>query len=84
MTTPADEVLTTAEVAHLLQVTRQRIPQLEQSGVLTPARVTGQGLHLFLRSDVEALARRRAQERADAAAAELAATEARIAASVAA
>lgn len=76
---PGAELIGAAEASHILGVTTMYVRQLCQ-----PAERTEGGHRRYRRADVEALALRRARERADAAAAELAATEARIAASVAA
>jgi len=46
-------VLTSAEVAELIQTTRQRIAAIVKSGELEPIKQTPQGM-LFLRSDIEA------------------------------
>lgn len=46
-------VLTSSEVAELIQITRQRVSAIVKSGEIEPIKQTSQGM-LFLRSDIEA------------------------------
>jgi len=58
-TNPADQVLTTAEVADILGVTPQRVIQLDAEGKLRAARITRRGLRLYDRQEVaEVVAKR--------------------------
>jgi MerR family redox-sensitive transcriptional activator SoxR len=81
--TATDDLVTVAEAAELLGLSNPGVKYMENIGELRAERTAG-NQRRFHRAEVEALALRRARARADAAAAELAATEARIAASVAA
>lgn len=57
---PFDQILTVAQAAQRLGVTRQRVQQLVQAGELHAHRPTP-GVLLLLRDDVEELARKRAR-----------------------
>lgn len=52
-----------ADAARILRVTPATIRQMEARGVLALAARTEGGMRLFLRKDVEALARTRSQRR---------------------
>jgi excisionase family DNA binding protein len=55
------EMMVSGEVARVIGVSKQRIHQLADAGRLAHQR-TGSGVRIFQRRDVEALAKKRAQE----------------------
>jgi excisionase family DNA binding protein len=59
MNRPVQPYLSTADAARVLGVTPATVRQMHQRGALPIANRTEGGIHLFHRSDVEALARQR-------------------------